>query len=752
MPQIDNLITWRPDGGYNPSQPFDGDVTNTVFRGKNLIVRGSQQSGVYLETWRGVTAYSDASPPADVALTGTISGTGATITGSGTLFTRELIPGQWVLIANDIYQVYLIASDTSLTLTENLVATVGAGATVYRVQTVVEVDNERGNLIRGSVIRFPNGNLLTVGDGVVRLNGSVLSSSLTASKRLQLSVFDPAAQTYTNYPLGMAVPAAPTLAATGGGTKNMQAGVYSVRITAARVATGGYNNPSPKVEVTLTTGQRIQATLPAMDTASGQDAWDIYVSLFTTGGGIEGPWYLYKTITTADVSSAGGNYTFEYNDAEVSSNRLLSFDNDPPPDACFVASLQGLPILLSCNGRGRKLAGTAATTAGDNTVTGTSTTFTASLNRGQFIYIDSKLYTVTTVTSDTSIEVDPAPLGTASGLDISLADTAPGPVVRPAKPAINGANVEAFPASFKVAVDPPENIIGWVRGAQGRIFLMTENYLHLCSSTGNPDLPATVRPFWRSGFRNPYSLVFVNDTLYGYTRNGPTRSVGDGDQTIEEHSFAAPVAPVFANWVADRVQVAYDPKNEAICFFHATAGSGSNPRLTECLMFMLRLGVWSPTIIIEHGFQNRSLTGAATVAGQLVLTVSGVNYQWDTGTSAISAYASTAFFDAGDPGADKTITGLQMTGYSTSTVNGGIWAASAGEDIPISDLQDGINQDSGNLTFVQGNYSRPSYLQRCNVARARLLAARVNIDWDGSGELGRLDELAIRGNITGRRY
>lgn len=752
MPQIDNLITWRPDGGYNPSQPFDGDVTNTVFRGKNLIVRGSQQSGVYLETWRGVTAYSDASPPADVALTGTISGTGATITGSGTLFTRELIPGQWVLIANDIYQVYLIASDTSLTLTENLVATVGAGATVYRVQTVVEVDNERGNLIRGSVIRFPNGNLLTVGDGVVRLNGSVLSSSLTASKRLQLSVFDPAAQTYTNYPLGMAVPAAPTLAATGGGTKNMQAGVYSVRITAARVATGGYNNPSPKVEVTLTTGQRIQATLPAMDTTSGQDAWDIYVSLFTTGGGIEGPWYLYKTITTADVLSAGGNYTFEYNDAEVSSNRVLSFDNDPPPDACFVASLQGLPILLSCNGRGRKLAGTAATTAGDNTVTGTSTTFTASLNRGQFIYIDSKLYTVTTVTSDTSIEVDPAPLGTASGLDISLADTAPGPVVRPAKPAINGANVEAFPASFKVAVDPPENIIGWVRGAQGRIFLMTENYLHLCSSTGNPDLPVTVRPFWRSGFRNPYSLVFVNDTLYGYTRNGPTRSVGDGDQTIEEHSFAAPVAPVFANWVADRVQVAYDPKNEAVCFFHATAGSGSNPRLTECLMYMLRLGVWSPTIIIEHGSQNRSLTGAATVAGQLVLTVSGVNYQWDTGTSAISAYASTAFFDAGDPGADKTITGLQMTGYSTSTVNGGIWAASAGEDIPISDLQDGINQDSGNLTFVQGNYSRPSYLQRCNVARARLLAARVNIDWDGSGELGRLDELAIRGNITGRRY
>ena len=169
-------------------------------------------------------------------------------------------------------------------------------------------------------------------------------------------------------------------------------------------------------------------------------------------------------------------------------------------------------------------------------------------------------------------------------------------------------------------------------------------------------------------------------------------------------------------------------------------------------MYMLRLGVWSPTIIIESGAQNRTLTGAATVAGQLVLTVSGVNYQWDTGSSAIAAYVSTAFFDAGDPGADKTLTGLQMTGYSTSTVNGGIWAASAGEDIPIADLQDGLSPDSGALSFVQGNYSRPSFLQRCNVPRARLFAARIPIEWDGSGELGRLDEIAIRGNITGRRY
>ena len=753
MPVIDQVITWRPVAGYNPTSPYNGDASDRIFRGKNFILRGAGDM-VYLENWRGVTAYSDASPPADVALTGTISGSGGSpiITGSGTKFTQELIPNQWVLIASDIYQVYQIASDTSLTLTESLSANVAAGSTGYRVQTMVEVDDERGNLIRGSIIRFSNGNLLVVGDGEVRLNGSTLTSSLTATKRLKLAVFNPSDSTYDNYALGMAVPAAPTLAATGGGTKNMQAGVYSVRITPARTVTGGYNNPSPKVEVTLTTNQRIQITFPAMDTASGQDAWDVYVSLFTTGGGIEGPWYFYRTVTTADVSSAGGNYTIEYNDAEVSGSRLLTFNNDPPPDACFVATLQLLPVLISCNGRGRKLTGTAATTAGSATVTGTSTTFTTDLNRGQLIYIDEKLYTVETVTSATSIEVDPAPLATASSLIVALADTAPGPVVRPAKSAINGANVESFPAEFAVAVDPPEDIVGWVRGAQGRIFLMTANYLHLCSSTGNPDLPVTVRPFWRSGFRNPYSLVFVNDTLYGYTRNGPTRSVGDGDRTIEEHSFAAPVAAVFANWVADRVQVAYDPKNEAVCFFHSTAGSGASLRLTECLMYMLRLGVWSPTIVVENAGGNRILTGVATVAGQMCLTVSGVNYQWDTGTSQIIAYAATSFMDGGDPGVDKTITGMQVTAYSQEAVSAGVWAASADESIPITDVENNLNADSGALSIAQGSYVQPSYLQRTNVPRARLFLARAQLVWNGSGDLARLDEMVLRGNQTERRY
>lgn len=767
MPTTDKIAVWRPTGGFDPTAPYGGDLPNTIFRGLNMIYRGSRESGVYLENWQGVTAYNETSKPAPVALTGTVATSGSTLTGTGTKFLQELIPGQWILVANDIWGVYEINSDTSLTISDTF-ASVQSGLTAYKTQIITEVDNVRGNLIRGSIIRFPNGNFLTVGDGVVRFNGNTLSSSVSATKRITLGLLNPATSTnvangYTSFPLGMAVPTLTTITAVGGGTKNMQAGTYSVRITPSRTTTGGYNNPSEKVEVTLTAGQQIQITFPAMDTASGQDSWDVYVTLYSTGGGIQGPWYFYGTITTAQVSSAGGTYTIEYNDAEVSGNRTLTFNNDPPPDSVFVATLQGLPILLSCNGKGRKLNGTAATTSGSATVTGTSTAFTTDLNRGQIIYIDGELYTVDTITSATSIDVSPTPTATASGLDISLADTAPGPVIRPAKPAINGANVEAFPAEFKVAVDPPEAIIGWARGSQGRIFAMTENYLHLVSSTGNPNLPVTVRPYWRAGFRNPQALCFVNGTLYGYTKNGATRSIADADEGIEEHSFAAPVASIMANWTPARVRIGYDPKNEAICFFHSTAGSGTGARSTECLMYMLRLGIWSPTILISSATADRIVTGVATISGSLIVTISGRdslpagtvtadNYAWDTGTDAIAGYIATPFCDAGDPGADKTVTGLELTAYSQSTIAAGVWSAPAGTDVPLVALQDGTSPDSGTLSFTQGSLARPSFLQHTNVQRARLFAVRVGLDWAGTGNLARFDELVVRGNITERRF
>ena len=755
MAEIDRIISWRPTAGYRPSTPYDGNTADYVFAGLNMKVLGDGRQG-YLENWKGNLSYNESVPPAPVALTGTVSATGGTttLTGVGTKFTQELIQAQTILAGDDVFTIYQIASDTSLTVTAGFPVTL-SGVTAYRVQTLTEVDNLRGNLVRGNILKFPNGNLLTVGDGPVTLNGANLVSPLNASKRITLAIYDPATMAYTVFPLGMAVPALTSgdLAGTGGGVKNMQAGTYGIRIAAERISTGGYNNPSENATVTITAGQRIEITFPAMDTASGQDAWGVYVTLFTTQGSAEGPWYYYGQITTAQVSSAGGAVPIEYLDAEVSGNRLLTFDNDPPPDAGFVATLQGLPILLSCNGPGRLLSGTVATTSGSGAVVGTGTTFTVDLNRGQLIYIDGKLRTVETITDDLNMTVTPDALATTPGLAISLADTTPGPVIRPAKPAINGANVEAFPANFKVAVDPPENIIGWVRGAQGRIFAMTQNYLHLVSSTGNPDLPVTVRPFWRAGFRNPQGLCFVNGTLYGYTQNGPTRSIADGDEGLMEHSFAAPVASIFEGWAAEYVRVAYDPVNECVVYFVTGVGAGATGfRESTALMYNLRLGVWSTIIAIQSTTGNASVTGVATIAGQLVLTVSGENYLWDAGTEEIVWYVATPFMDGDDPGTDKTVTGVQVTAHSSTSIIAGVWRALAGANIPDQDLQSGISPNSGAIGFPQGTFVQASLLRRVNVPRARLFAVRFSGSWDGSGELGRVDGCVIRGNLTDRRW
>ena len=749
MPIKDQRVYWRPRA-YKPNVPYTGDNADYIFKGLNLIPNGTG-ADFYYRMFRGIETQNQT--VADVAMTGTvgIATTGA-MTGVGTVFKQQLVPGQWILVGGLIFNVRTIASDTSATVSPAPSVAIPAGTMAYLPQTLVTVDKDLGNLIRGSIVRYPNGNVFAVGYGTVYLNGSALSSSLVASKRLSVAVLNPGTGAYSVYQLGMATPTAPTLTGTGAGTKNMQAGTYSVRIVPRRVATGGYNNPSPKTEVTITANQLVRITFPAMDTTSGQDAWDVYVTTYTSGG-IQGPWYLYGTITTAQVSSAGGNVDIEWNDADVTANQQLEFDNDPPPDAQYLASLAGLPVLISCNGRGRSLAGTAQTVAGDPTVSGTSSSWTTDLSRGSIIYIDNKQYRVLEVTSATSIEVTPTPLANGSGLTVALADTSPGPTLRPAKAAKNGYNVEGFPARFAVAVDPPEDIIGFVLGG-GRLFLMTENRLHVASLSGNPLTPVTIRPFWHAGFRNPQALVFINGFLYGYTTNGPTRSIADGDEGAQENDWAADVANVFANWIPERVRVGYDPVNQAIVYTHSNSEANSGGyATTSVLSYNLRQGAWSTDVLISDNSANQIVTGISTVSGYLYLTCSGGNYRWDAGNQTIGGYAATPFMALGADGSDKTITGMEITAHSESTINANIYVSRANEDIPLADLISGTSLSaSGTMQFAVGSSVRTSLLRKLSVTRARLAAARVNLGRTASSGDARIDEMIIRFNTTGATY
>ena len=105
-----------------------------------------------------------------------------------------------------------------------------------------------------------------------------------------------------------------------------------------------------------------------------------------------------------------------------------------------------------------------------STVSGTSSSWTTDLSRGSVIYIDNKQYRVLEVTSATSIEVTPTPLANGSRADRCTGRHVTRANIATGKAAKNGYNVEGFPARFAVAVDPPEDIFGFVLGG-GRLFL-----------------------------------------------------------------------------------------------------------------------------------------------------------------------------------------------------------------------------------------------------------------------------------------
>ncbi len=731
------------EAGFVPTQPISGENNGSLYRGQNMIVRGVP-GATYLENWLGISSQTESAP--DLTLTGTVATTSGstTVTGTSTLFLSELIVSQMVLINSRPYTVREIVSNTSMRVSQPATAT-ASGLTIKAPRTLMDTDFFRASMVRGNVLRTAQGNLLAVGQGEVRLNGAVLAgTSLTATPQLKLAIYNPDGATYSVYKLGMKTPTLTTVAGTAGGTKNMQAGTYSVRIVPARIATYGYNNPSAAVEVTITTGQKIRITFPAMDTTAGQDAWRVYGTLFSANQGITGPWYYVDTVTAAHVSSAGGTYDFEWRDAEIQVNEQAEFDNDPPPAAAFVASLANYPILVSTNGPGRVLAGTVATTATSQTVTGTGTAFDTDLTVGSAVWISSKFYEVVEIASATSMTVAPAADATASGLTIRLGDNAPGPVIRPCKPAINGVNIEAYPTRFAVAVSPPETIIGWTSGL-GRLYLMTENRLHIATLTGNSAAPVTVRPFWRVGFRNPQSCVFVNGYLYGFTTGGATRSIADGDEGSEEHAFAAPVASVMESWLPDLVRVAYDPKNEAVVFLYSSLDVNSSGYYnTNALMYHLRTGRWSTTIIMESTSANLTTTGVATVSGQFFLAVSGQTYAWDQGANTVNWFVVWPFFDGGDFAADKTVTGFAATCLTGTGGNAGIHGGVSGADVALSTaLTDNTVAASGVINLPTSTAIKHTEYFKLNVKELRSFTARVAGQYTGTGEKHRIDELMV---------
>ena len=680
----------KSPSGFIPTTSVSGGGGATLWRGKNVRVLGTG-TGYTTICYNGELDLSETI--ATKTLTGTLSITSGSksVTGTGTAFRSELRNGQFILLGANLLVVDTVSrtSDTALTVVTAATATV-AGGTGYVLPVIFELNKKRGTLIRGNAQEYDKGTIAAVGDGELNVNGTALTASLTATRELQLAVYNPAGNDYDIYALGMDTPAAGSFSLANVANAdpiNMVGGLYGLRFVPSRTATGGYNNPTENYTVTVSDGQfqiEVDVSGAPFDTTHGQDAWDVYGTLVGPAQGYRGPWYYIKTVTAADITA--DKFYITYLDGEIAGNDLLSYDNDPPVDAEFVGSLANVyPILISAQGQGYS----------------------------------------------------------------STASTSPGPFIIPAR----FSNPEAFPLrNNAVAGSPPETIVGFVSGL-ALLYLLTPNHLLIASfATTDTRLPAlTIRPFWKTGFRNPYQLTLVNGMLYGWSAGTPMRSLADGDEQDAQSEWARDVAAITRTWKDGNVLVAYDTRNDCVCYFHAADSLNSNNWWrTVCLCYDLQNQFWHPPFYLERTDKDFIVSGAATVDGHLAILAGGrtsgapvvKTYYFDEGTGqSIDAFMAWQLSDEGSEGYDKFIKAVRVSGKWTSGT-AKIYGTRANTAISVTDVDAGTNA----LASVSlGTVSSRTRGRRVPVEVKNLTnwTIRVGTTWAGTGESDGFDEAAV---------
>lgn len=693
---------------YHPTSPRGGNDGRKIFRMQNIILRGSVNEP-YADVYNGSLNLNEDIPTS--AITGTVATTttSLTVTGTGTAFKTELHLGQRLLIFGGAPETRIpvvvdeIISDTAFTACRLPHAAI-SGASCVRLPRLFEMNKKRGTLIWGNAVETDLGTILAVGDGTLRRNGAVLpGTSLVATRSPKIAIFDSTTGNYSVYTLGMATPATLTAAAIAGTGKNMQAGVYSVRAVPARQATRGYNNPSPKAEVTLTAGQRIQLTVPAADTANGQDAWEFFVTLFETGGGINGPWYRYELPSIyvrvggggGEIPAAGGTYNIEYNDAEVTGNDLLSFNNDAPAHAEFIADMSGIPIWISTDGPG---------------------------------------------------------------------NTSPGPFIRPAKPRNIEAAPAALAVSASPPDTIIGHVMG-TRGRL-YLMCVNSLQIAIPTQSVDPRIPPfVIRPFWKVGFKNPDTLLLVGEVMVGMTTNGLARSINEGDVGSEEFGFAVAMEELLRHLSPGHCLLKIDPKNNAVVLFHSGHDiNASGYWTTRAFMYGLRENRWIGDILLTSTNGDMIVCGAETINGQLEFLCGGRQaagttvirtYRWDDPTTGVNIpwYLAWDYSDWGVEDRTKAVKGIRVIGDQT-TGTAGIHGAEPLETIDVATLEAG-NSGSKSGTILIGTAAgvTEGELIELDVDNLSQLTVRLDGTWDGltMGLKDRIDEVVLDVIVRGAR-
>lgn len=567
-----NPRVWR-SGPYVPTAPRSGsEGDNISWRKQNLLTRG-RDGRYYEEVFTGLGDLSEDMEMVPLTGTLTLTENSAEVEGVGSLFLTECHLGQFICaIQSNNAASWLLVVRQVIDNTHMIVWTpplpdlppwpTMANITGNRMPIIFPVNNQRGTALRGNVLKLDRGSFLGVGDGTFRINGEVLpGTSLSLTREPQIALYNSTLDTYTTFTLGMDTSVPPTLAAVAGGTKGMQGGNYSMVITPARKETGGYNNPSERADVTIATNDMVATTFPAMDTANGQNAWIVWVTTFSDTLG-------------SDLNYLNGPW-----------HKLRMVDDSEVSTGGGTVNLEWLDAEVENN-----------ILVSFNNDAPTDAEFVELLNAIP-VWISCQ----------------------GQGNAAHPESTSPGPFIVPAKPN----NIEAAPLDLAFSSSPPETILGAVT-AQGRIYLLTVNKLQIAQATPSDVVPILIRPFWHDGFANPYQLVFVNGTLYGYPVAGPSRSVGDGDTIEAERNWAADVSEITQHWNPGQVLVGFDPYNDGVVFFHSADELNDDGFwTTRWLMYGIPQQFWVGDGRISEPTKDQIVSGVATVSDRLELVVAG---------------------------------------------------------------------------------------------------------------------------------
>ena len=335
---------------FRPTRACTGFSDGSVIAGLNMMPKGAAEAP-YFENVKSHrdTAYT----AAGVALTGTVAVTANSdqITGTGTSFLTELQVGDFLILSRRLVLVERIVSNTVL-ICSVVWSSSAAGLAAVRPRLVQSINGRVMTYLRGNVVPTAQGHLLGVGAGVVERDGAPLpGAGLTLDSRLRVGFLS--GGSFTQLVSGLTIPAATdfVVTETGGGTKDMPVGKYSIRFVPGRSNPISFANPTDAIQFQITTaGNRVHVVFNApMDVAKGQDEWRAYVSLPNEAGG---PWFFFRTITAAQLggTGAGTSIDIEWRAGEVQFNETVGFRNFPPKPASFVTLQSGVVILYGVGG------------------------------------------------------------------------------------------------------------------------------------------------------------------------------------------------------------------------------------------------------------------------------------------------------------------------------------------------------------------------------------------------------------------